>query len=350
MKGRLYDPKLRRFITPDPFVTEPFNPQGLNRYSYVQNNPVTFVDPTGFQYEGCTWPCVGPVTGEGQAPAPRIDVGSPPDRREPRAEGIPEDWQGPPNLEGGPPSDWSGPGSSVQTTVDANVLPLPGNAPGTSTPPGAQGPQGGRWAPYRDYAGEAVLHNYDYILGRVVTDLVCGASGGCSEAGGTAGQFVHSKTEGQKLAENALFWGLWFSPGLAAAVVGRVSSGTLGAAETVLTLDASAIRFSQSSVNGVEAIANSMRASGWVGEPIDVVSIEGRLITVDNTRLLAAHLTGTPVQAVVHGVGDALPASMAGRFGTATRWGEAVMARIGGQNAAYRAANPLGSWYIGMTP
>jgi filamentous hemagglutinin len=93
-----------------------------------------------------------------------------------------------------------------------------------------------------------------------------------------------------------------------------------------------------------------MRASGWVGAPIDVVSIEGRLITVDNTRLLAAHLSGTPVQAVIRGAGEALPASMAGRFGAATTWGEAVTARIAGQNAAYRAANPLGSWFIGVTP
>jgi len=48
MKGRLYDPKLRRFTAPDPFVTEPFNPQGMNRYSYVQNSPLTYTDPSGF--------------------------------------------------------------------------------------------------------------------------------------------------------------------------------------------------------------------------------------------------------------------------------------------------------------
>ncbi len=47
-KGRLYDPALRRFTTADPYVTEPLNPQGLNRYSYVQNNPMNFVDPSGF--------------------------------------------------------------------------------------------------------------------------------------------------------------------------------------------------------------------------------------------------------------------------------------------------------------
>lgn len=130
----------------------------------------------------------------------------------------------------------------------------------------------------------------------------------------------------------------------------EVASGSLLAARGAATLESSAIRFSQSSVNGAEAITNSMRASGWVGAPIDVVSIEGRLITVDNTRLLAAQLSGTPVQAVVRGAGEALPASMAGRFGAATTWGEAVTARIAGQNAAYRAANPLGSWFIGVTP
>ena len=46
-----YDPALRRFTTADPYVTEPLNPQGLNRYSYVQNNPMSFTDPSGFAPE-----------------------------------------------------------------------------------------------------------------------------------------------------------------------------------------------------------------------------------------------------------------------------------------------------------
>ncbi len=45
--ARWYDAQLGRFITADPIVPEPGNPQDLNRYSYVRNNPVRYTDPTG---------------------------------------------------------------------------------------------------------------------------------------------------------------------------------------------------------------------------------------------------------------------------------------------------------------
>lgn len=135
-----------------------------------------------------------------------------------------------------------------------------------------------------------------------------------------------------------------------ALATGALKAAGRGAARGATTLESSAIRFSQSSVNGAGEIAASMAKNGWVGAPVDVVSVGGRLVTVDNTRVIAAHMTGTPVQAFVHGAGEALPASMAGRFGAATTWGEAVAARIAGQNAGYRAANPLGSWFVGVTP
>jgi RHS repeat-associated protein len=48
MKGRVYDPGLGMFLSADPFVSNPLNPQAWNRYSYVLNNPVTLRDPTGF--------------------------------------------------------------------------------------------------------------------------------------------------------------------------------------------------------------------------------------------------------------------------------------------------------------
>jgi len=51
MNGRVYDPTLGRFMTPDPTVAYPYNLQSFNRYSYVLNNPLRFIDPTGFECE-----------------------------------------------------------------------------------------------------------------------------------------------------------------------------------------------------------------------------------------------------------------------------------------------------------
>jgi RHS repeat-associated protein len=48
MGGRVYDPELGRFTSADPVVQFPDDTQGLNRYAYVLNNPLTFVDPSGF--------------------------------------------------------------------------------------------------------------------------------------------------------------------------------------------------------------------------------------------------------------------------------------------------------------
>jgi len=48
MNGRVYEPTLGRFLTADPYVTEPLDSQGFNRYSYVNNNPLSFTDPSGF--------------------------------------------------------------------------------------------------------------------------------------------------------------------------------------------------------------------------------------------------------------------------------------------------------------
>jgi RHS repeat-associated protein len=47
MNGRLYDPVLRRMLSPDNYVQEPDNTQSFNRYSYVVNNPLRSTDPSG---------------------------------------------------------------------------------------------------------------------------------------------------------------------------------------------------------------------------------------------------------------------------------------------------------------
>ena len=45
--ARFYDPALGRFLQPDSIVPSAYDPQSLNRYSYVENNPLARVDPSG---------------------------------------------------------------------------------------------------------------------------------------------------------------------------------------------------------------------------------------------------------------------------------------------------------------
>lgn len=47
MNGRMYDPVLGRFLSPDKFVQEGGNNQNYNRYSYCLNNPLKYTDPSG---------------------------------------------------------------------------------------------------------------------------------------------------------------------------------------------------------------------------------------------------------------------------------------------------------------
>ncbi len=47
MNGRMYDPLLAMFLSPDNFVQSPGNTQNLNRYAYCLNNPLKYTDPDG---------------------------------------------------------------------------------------------------------------------------------------------------------------------------------------------------------------------------------------------------------------------------------------------------------------
>ena len=72
MDGRMYDPILGRFLSPDPFVQAPDFTQSLNRYCYCLNNPLSLVDPSGYSWFSKNWKslvaaavgiAVGAVTG-----------------------------------------------------------------------------------------------------------------------------------------------------------------------------------------------------------------------------------------------------------------------------------------------
>ena len=48
MRGRMYDAKLGQFLSEDPIIVNPFDPQGVSSYAYVRNNPVATTDSSGF--------------------------------------------------------------------------------------------------------------------------------------------------------------------------------------------------------------------------------------------------------------------------------------------------------------
>lgn len=49
--ARYYDSEIGRFVSVDPWEGRTYDPQSLNKYAYVQNNPVKYVDPSGAKLE-----------------------------------------------------------------------------------------------------------------------------------------------------------------------------------------------------------------------------------------------------------------------------------------------------------
>ncbi len=58
MNGRLYDPIVGRFLSPDPYIQAPDNTQSFNRYSYCLNNPLKYTDPSGEWFFGTLFTAV----------------------------------------------------------------------------------------------------------------------------------------------------------------------------------------------------------------------------------------------------------------------------------------------------
>jgi RHS repeat-associated protein len=73
MNGRVYQPSGSYFLSPDPYVPDPNDTQSFNRYAYVNNNPLSLVDPTG--YDGETPQPQDPIV-ETSVEAPRPSTGN----------------------------------------------------------------------------------------------------------------------------------------------------------------------------------------------------------------------------------------------------------------------------------
>jgi RHS repeat-associated protein len=71
---REYQSTQGRWVSPDPLGGDPTNPQSLNRYAYVLNNPTTLTDPLGLcspAQPDCHQPCqIGSCREPGVWPPP----------------------------------------------------------------------------------------------------------------------------------------------------------------------------------------------------------------------------------------------------------------------------------------
>jgi hypothetical protein len=69
MHGRIYDPVLAQFLSPDPYMPSVVG-HGLNAFAYVNNQPLDFVDPSGFVDMGVSTYTHGGDTAYGFSPDP----------------------------------------------------------------------------------------------------------------------------------------------------------------------------------------------------------------------------------------------------------------------------------------
>lgn len=146
------------------------------------------------------------------------------------------------------------------------------------------------------------------------------------------------------------------------AKVGAKGTGTgssdAKAAGNAVSHAADDIRFSQNTVSfnktdrvsgtkyNYDDLVQSMRTNGWKGEPVDVVKMpDGKLTSMDNTRIAAAREAGIDVKATVRGFNDPLPPAVQEARGWQQyrTWGEAIMGRINKQSGGFASSNPYGA-------
>ena len=63
MNGRVYDPYMSSFLSPDNFIQCPDNSQNFNRYAYCLNNPLRYTDPSGEWIQYVVGALIGGING-----------------------------------------------------------------------------------------------------------------------------------------------------------------------------------------------------------------------------------------------------------------------------------------------
>ena len=315
--ARYYDAKIGRFVSVDP-VFETSSPQQWGAYSYADNNPVSYWDPTGLfsfgkwvkQKASSAWRSTTRFVNKYQAEIVGGIVG-----------GV---------VTGGCLAASWGVGS-------VGCAALGGAAASAAT---------NLW---RSQVQKTQAFSWAALARDTAVVAIAGA------AGGLIGKAAVAVAPAVRRGAAALATRAAGSAQQASAAVAKAGQAVAAAARTVVrratakSVPSANVRFSQSSVNGAAKIESSMSSRGWSGDPIDAVRMpDGGLTSVDNTRLFAAKRSGIDVRAQVHGFEDAISESQAVRFPGAkgalpSTWGEAVMNRIGNQSAGFRNANPYGS-------
>ncbi|HKO53106.1 MAG TPA: RHS repeat-associated core domain-containing protein [Polyangiaceae bacterium] len=235
MKGRVYDPLAGRFLTADPVMQAPYWSQGLNRYSYVFNNPINNTDPSGFIADGADYSGVA-ITGWG-AGVTGI------------AAGI----------------GFSGIGAGALSSVTSAFMPSIGDGVAGSTrsatapttvPKGRANPQGGAGAAGENKGGIGELAPPDTVIpdvyrggeGRVVCYPACSADPDAAFGPNKAAADWYKKGyeivgNGIVLADGVIGLGRWalgrlgIGAGRAALTVGRTLNATVGEEAAAVTRD-----------------------------------------------------------------------------------------------------------------
>lgn len=89
-----------------------------------------------------------------------------------------------------------------------------------------------------------------------------------------------------------------------------------------------------------------MKNNGWKGDPVDVVKMpDGKITSMDNTRITAAREAGIDVKATIHNFNEKLTPEIQKARGWEqyNTWGEAIQGRINNQSGGFGKQKPNGS-------
>ncbi|WP_426750757.1 FG-GAP-like repeat-containing protein [Myxococcus sp. Y35] len=172
MRGRIYDPKIGRFLSRDPLVQFPDFSQSYNRYTYALGNPLKWTDPSGFSNAKVSVADVRDAIVTPNAGTTVVDGKVVPYDTVTFVEGG---EGGDVGVEGGGSDDdgFSSPSASEYSaggnSPGAGNSPSAGDTPGPRGQPGNKGPTVSSMAPY-EWAGriektETYLHVKNYAEG-----------------------------------------------------------------------------------------------------------------------------------------------------------------------------------------